>query len=71
MGNNSTSDVLRCENITIADKLGSQVCLQNTRVVNGMSTNIISLLQLVSEGWNMKIGIKETKKFIQITKYNI
>ena len=35
-----------------------------------MSTNIISLLQLVSEGWNMKIGIKETKKIIQITKDN-
>ena len=70
MGNNSTPDVLHCENITIADELGGQVCLKNTRVVNGVSTNIISLLQLVSEGWNMKIGIKETKNFIQITKDN-
>ena len=44
MGNNSTPDVFHCENITIADELGIQVCLQNARVVNGISTNMVSLL---------------------------
>ena len=47
------ASVIRKENKIIQDELGSTITLRNTRVVKGMTTNIISLLQLAEEGWNM------------------
>ena len=51
--NNMKASVIRKENKIIQDELGSTITLRNTRVVKGMTTNIISLLQLAEEGWNM------------------
>lgn len=70
MGNNSSATVLRRENITIADELGSTLELKQARVVRGMNTNIISILQLMNEGWKVKLTNKSSKKLIQITKNN-
>ena len=50
MGDNSKVNVLRYENVTIEDEVGNTIDLNNTRVVKGMATTIISLLQLVGEG---------------------
>ena len=68
MGNDSKVEVLHREDTIIENELGAPMTLFNTRVVTGMKTNIISLLQLVDEGWNMKIVRKEGKKYITVTK---
>jgi len=70
MGNASKSSVLRRENVIITDDIGNKVMLQDAHVVNGMSTNIISILQLLEEGWKPKIFMKDSKKIIQMTKDN-
>ena len=71
MGNHSSSDVLRYEDITLGDESGQSLILKNTRVVKGMATNVISLLQLVDEGWKMLTTMKHGKKKIEITKNNV
>ena len=68
MGNNSTASVLSQENITIKDDLGTALELNQVRVVKGMTTNVISLMQLMDEGWTVKPIIKNKKKIIQVTK---
>ena len=57
MGNKSSSDVLRVEDITISNKNGQDLVLKNTRVVQGMETNVISLLQLLDEGYKTTTDI--------------
>ena len=71
MGNRSSSDVQRYENITLCNKLGQDLVLKNTRVVKGMATNVISLLQLVDEGWEMSTRIRNGKKKIEVIKDNV
>ena len=68
MGNDSTSSVIRHEDVTIKNESNEEMILFDTHVVNGMNTNIISILQLVGEGWQSKILIKNSKKIIQVTK---
>jgi len=67
MGNNSSASVLYRENLIIEDDLGSKINLNNTRVVKGMKTNVISLLQLMEEGWDIKPIVKNKNKIIQTT----
>ena len=44
--------------------------LKNVRAVRGMATNIISLLQLVGEGWKMSTSMLNDKNIIQVSKKN-
>ena len=67
MGNNSSASFLYRENLIIEDDLGSKINLNNTRVVKGMKTNVISLLQLMEEGWDIKPIVKNKNKIIQTT----
>ena len=68
MGNNSTSTVIKRESTTIEDEVGNNLILHNTRVVNNMATNVISLLQLMDEGWHMSSKRKNDKTYIHMTK---
>ena len=68
MGNNSTSKVIKRESTTIEDEVGNNITLHNTRVVENMATNVISLLQLMDEGWHMSSKRKNNKTFIHMTK---
>ena len=47
MEDNESVQVIRKEQLTLEDKLGIKIDLRDTRVVKGMETNIVSLLQLV------------------------
>ena len=69
MGNRSSSDVLRYEDITLNNEQGQDLMLKNVRVVKGMVTNVISLLQLVDEGWEMITKMVNGKKTIEMTKH--
>ena len=68
MGNNTQASVLKKEDIVIKDELGTQIRLNDTRVVKGMTMNVISLLQLVEEGWNMTTKTVKGKKYIYMNK---
>ena len=70
MGNNSKLSVIRRENIILEDEIGSSMNLKNTRVVEGMVTNVISLLQLVVEGWKMVTTKLNGRKIIQMKNKN-
>ena len=52
----------------MADELGIQIKLQQTKVIKSMATHIISLLQLVDEGWKMGTTSVNEKKVIQVSK---
>ena len=66
MGNNSKSTVIRRENIILEDEVGNIMNLKNTRVVEVMVTNVISLLQLVDEGCKMSTTKLNGRKMIQM-----
>ena len=66
--NNMKASVIRKENTIIQDELGSTITLRNTRVVKGMATDIVSLLQLVEEGWNITTKKIRGKTYIHVTK---
>ena len=68
MGNKSSADVIRYEDVTIRNDSGHHLLLKNTRVVKGMATNVISLLQLVEDGWNMTMDVKNGTKIINMQR---
>jgi len=70
MDNNPKVEVLRKENLIVADEIGIEVELKGVRVVKGMATNIISLMQLVDEGWHMSSAQFDGNWIIQMTKNN-
>ena len=70
MGNRSESKVLRIEDTTITNNNGHTMILQDARVVKDIETNIISLLQLVDEGWEMTTKKVKSKKIIYMEKDN-
>ena len=70
MGDASRKDVLRKENILIVDELGVPMNLYDTRIVKGMATNIVSILQLVAEGWLVNITMIGDKKIIEVKYQN-
>ena len=70
MGNKSSSNVLCIEDITISNEDGQDLILKNTRVVQGMETNIISLLQLLDEEYKVTTDIKNKLPFIKVLKDN-
>ena len=45
MGDNTSVQVIRKEHLTLEDEIGTKIELRDTRVVKGMPTNIVSLLQ--------------------------
>ena len=62
MDDNSKVSVLRKDNILVVYELGSQIKLQQTRVIKVMATNIISLSQLVHEGQKMSTDSVNEKR---------
>ena len=70
VGNKSTMNVIRKEDITIENKCGVTLDLNNTRIVKGMATNIVSILQLVEEGWDVSVDVLNSKKVIKVRKGN-
>ena len=61
---NGAKEIYQRDNLTTEDVNGSSVNLKNCRVVEGLHTPIISLTQLMKEGWTMQskyIGLCQTK----------
>ena len=53
IANGLKARIYQFDNTTIADENGTEVELKNRRVVEGLHTLIISLTQLINEGWIM------------------
>ena len=70
MGNRSSSDFIRYEDVKIRNNSVYHFILKNTRVVKGMAKNVISLLQLVKYGWNKTIDVKNGTKIINMQPNN-
>ena len=54
MANGVKAKIYQCDNTMIEEERSQRIELKNRRVVEGLHTAIISLTQLMSEGWNMK-----------------
>ena len=52
--------------IVLEYDIGINLNLKDVRVVKGITTNTMSLLQLVGEGWTMSVAIINKKKVIQM-----
>ena len=68
MANGSKSAIYQRDNCTIQDEVGNEVFLNGRRVVGDIVTPILSLTQLMDEGWTMKSGQNKTHKFIYMDK---
>ena len=68
MANGSKSGIYQRDNCTIEDEVGNEVVLKNRRVVADIVNPIISLTQLMNEGWNMKSGKNKNQRFIYMDK---
>ena len=68
MANGTRSKIFQKDNCKIQDEVGNTVLLKNRRVVEGITTPIISLTQLMNEGWVMKSGVKNKQRFIYLLK---
>lgn len=54
MANGVKLKIYQKDNVIIEDEVGNSLELNNRRVVDGITTHIISLTQLMREGWTMK-----------------
>ena len=70
MANGAKAVIYQCDNTTIEDVNGSTVSLKNRRVLEGLHTPIISLTQLMNEGWTMQSKMNKKKNEILMTKGN-
>ena len=68
MANGATAKIYQKDNFTIADEVSNDVFLVNRRAVDGITTPIISLTQLMTEGWKMKSGDSGNQRFIYMMK---
>ena len=68
MANGATAVIYQRDNTTIEDVNGVTVSLKNRRVVEGLHTPIISLTQLMNEGWTMQSKMNKKKNEILMTK---
>jgi len=64
MANGAKSKIYQKDNVIIEDEVGNSLKLNNRRVVDGIAAHIISLTQLMREGWMMK----GAKSFIYMSK---
>ena len=70
MANGAKAKIYQRDNRTIEDVNGSTVSLKNRRVVEGLHTPIISLTQLMNEGWTMQSKMNKKKNEILMNKGN-
>ena len=68
MANGAKAVIYQRDNTTIEDVNGVTVSLKNRRVVEGLHTPIISLTQLMNEGWTMQSKMKKKRNEILMTK---
>ena len=68
MANGSKSAIYQRDNCTIEDEVGNEVFLNGRRVVGDIVTPILSLTQLIDEGWTMKSGRNKTQNYIYMDK---
>mmetsp|Transcript_19467 Transcript_19467/g.29479 ORF Transcript_19467/g.29479 Transcript_19467/m.29479 type:complete len:119 (+) Transcript_19467:374-730(+) len=68
MANGSKSVIYQRDNCTIEDEVSNEVHMNGRRVVGDIVTPILSLTQLMDEGWAMKRGKNNTQKFIYMDK---
>ena len=54
MAYGSKAKIYRCDDTTIADENRTEEKLMNRRVSKGLYSSIISLTQLINEGWTMQ-----------------
>ena len=54
MASGSKAKIYQFDNTTVADENGTEMELKNRRVVEDLHTPIISLTQLINEGWIMQ-----------------
>ena len=68
MANGAKSKIYQKDNVIIEDEVGNTLELKDRRVVDGISTHIISLTQLMREGWSMKGAKNKDTRFIYMSK---
>jgi len=68
MANGAKSKIYQKDNVIIEDEVGNSLKLNNRRVVDGIATHIISLTQLMREGWMMKGANNKDTPFIYMSK---
>ena len=68
MVNRATSKIYQKDNCVITDEVGNDLFLVSRRVDEGITTPIILLTQLMTEGWKIKSGYSSNQRFICILK---
>ena len=70
MVNGETAKIYQKDNCTISDKVGDDVFLVDRRVVEVITTPIVSLTRLMTESWEIKIDNSGNQRFILIFRYS-
>ena len=68
MANGAKAKIYQCDNTKIEDENGTILQLTNRRVIEGLCTPILSLTQLMNEGWDMQSKHVNQNKVIHMSK---